>query len=492
MRWVATATATAGLVLGAAVAVPGTAAALGFIFNQAILATTVHAGSSGVTAASYQIDTTNTFALGDTIYLKIEGVTNPTITNDAIGFATAPSVVVTGPSNGAFGAGAAGDTVNDRTPTFTSALASSAGAATVLGLKDELVITLTNSSAGTVNDHYTFTVSNVLLNVGSAVVPGTINLHAYTGDGTGSLATAVTIATVTPTVVKRLAGADRFATAVAVSNAEFPTAGSAGSVVLARADDYPDALVGTTLAANRDAPLLFTEGSTLPSATQAEIVRVLPVGRTIDILGGTNAVPASVANTLTGLGYLVLRYSGADRYGTALAVADALGDPSTVLLATGTNFPDALAAGPAAAHAAGVVLLTAGSVMPPAVSAYLTAHPGKVYAIGGPAVAADPTATALVGSDRYATAGAVATALFPTPTVAGLASGIAFPDALAGGTLLAHFGGPLLLSDPDVLSSPSSSFLTINRAPLASVWLFGGTTAVSTSVETEVGTAIAS
>jgi putative cell wall-binding protein len=479
----------AGIVVVGVAATAGTAVALGTISNQAILATTVHPGSTG-SAGSYQIDTTNSFSVGNTIYLKLEGVANPGTTNAGVGFATTPTITVGGPTNGAFGAGAAGDTAHDQTPTFTVALEASAGAAAAAGITDELVLTLTNSSTGTASDHYAFTLTNVTISVGSAVPAGAVMLHAYTGDGTGSLATAVTIATVLPTVVKRLAGTDRFATAVTVSNTEFPTAGSAGSVVLARADDYPDALVGTTLAANRDAPLLFTEGNTLPAATQTEIVRVLGLGRTVYILGGTSAIPASIATALTGLGYQVVRYSGADRYGTAVAVADALGDPSTVLLATGTNFPDALAAGPAAAHVAGVVLLTAGSVMPQAVSAYLTAHPGKVYAIGGPAVAADAAATALVGADRYATAATVAATLFTAPTVVGVASGVAFPDALAGGTLLAHFAGPLLLSDPGVLSSTSSTYLTTNKTPLASVWLFGGASALSGSVETEAATAI--
>ena len=135
---------------------------------------------------------------------------------------------------------------------------------------------------------------------------------------------------------------------------------------------------------------------------------MLPPGGTVYLLGGTSAIPAAVAATLSSLGYAVVRYAGADRYGTALAVADALGDPSTVLLATGTNFPDALAAGPAAAHVGGVVLLTDGTVLPPPVATYLTAHHGTVYAIGGPAITAYPAATALVGSDRYATAVAVA------------------------------------------------------------------------------------
>jgi putative cell wall-binding protein len=217
---------------------------------------------------------------------------------------------------------------------------------------------------------------------------------------------------------------------------------------------------------------------------------VLATGRTVYLLGGLSAIPASVAATLTGLGYVVVRYAGADRYGTALAVADALGDPTTVLLATGINFPDALAAGPAAAHVGGVVLLTDGTVLPASVSAYLVAHPGKVYAIGGPAVIADPSATSLVGTDRYGTAVAVATKFFTAPTTIGVASGVAFADALAGGALLAHTAGPLVLSDPNVLSAATSSYLTTNQGTLTSSWLFGGTSALSSAVQTEVNTAL--
>ncbi len=271
---------------------------MGFIFNQTLsTAPTVHPGTSGVAVPSYQIDTTNTFAIGQTIYLKIEGATDPATTNAAVGFSVTPSVAVTGPSNGAFGAGPIGDVAHDIAPTFTATRASSAGAASVLGLKDELVITLTNSSAGTALDHYTFTVTGIALNVEGAVVPGTLLLHAYTGDGTGSLAAPVTIATVSNSAVSRLSGADRFATAVAISNTEFPAAGTAGAVVLARSDDYPDALVGTALAAARTAPLLFASGGSLSPPTQAEIVRVLPAGRTVYLLGGVSAIPASVAAT---------------------------------------------------------------------------------------------------------------------------------------------------------------------------------------------------
>ena len=278
----------------------------------------------------------------------------------------------------------------------------------------------------------------------------------------------------------RVAGTDRIATAVAVSQDSFP-AGNAGAVVLARGDDYPDALVGGPLAAAKNAPLLLTEGSTLPAATASEIKRVLPAGGTVYVLGGTSAVPATVASQLTSLGYSVVRYSGADRYATAVAVAKALGTPATVLLATGTNFPDALAAGPAAAHVHGAILLTNGSTVPTETAAYLAgAH--TTYAIGGPAAAAVPSATAIVGTDRYATAAAVATKFFPSSTVVGVATGAGFPDALAGGAQLALIGAPLLLSSQTSVPTSTSTYLNADHGALTNVYVYGGTEVLGTSI----------
>jgi hypothetical protein len=284
--------------------------------------------------------------------------------------------------------------------------------------------------------------------------------------------------------VGREAGPDRLATAAAVSQDSFPNS-NAGAVVLARADDYPDALVGGPLAASKNAPLLLTQGPTLPSETATELARVLPAGGTVYILGGTAAVPASVATQLAGLGYVVVRYSGADRYATAVAVAGALGNPSTVLLATGTNFPDALAAGPAAAHVHGAILLTSGPTLPAETAAYLTgAH--SVYAIGGPAAAAEPSAVAVVGSDRFATAAAVATKFFPSTAIAGVATGAGFPDALAGGAQLALRGAPLLLSSQTGLPASTTAYLTADHAVLTNVYVYGGTAVLTTVVANQL------
>jgi putative cell wall-binding protein len=280
----------------------------------------------------------------------------------------------------------------------------------------------------------------------------------------------------------RIYGTDRFGTAVAVSKLAYPD-GNAGAVVLARADSYPDALVGAPLAAAKNGPLLLTSGPSLPASTQAEITRALPKGRTVYLLGGTASIPDSVGSQLSALGYVVTRISGPDRFATAVAVAQELGSPSTILLAGGMSFPDALTAGPAAAAVHGAILLTDGSTLPAATSSYLSAHASAhVYAIGGPAAAADRSATALVGTDRYATSVLVANKFFTAPTVAGVASGENFPDALAGGAYLAHAGGPLLLTASDTLPAAITQYLTSVRLTLTAIDVFGGPSAVSNDV----------
>jgi putative cell wall-binding protein len=272
--------------------------------------------------------------------------------------------------------------------------------------------------------------------------------------------------------------------------AEFPSGGS-NAVVLARADAFPDALVGAPLAAAKDAPLLFTEGATLPAVTQTEIQRVLPIGGTVYLLGGTAAIPGTIVSQLVGLGYETTRYGGSDRYATAVLVANALGNPGTVFLATGTDFADALAAGPAATIDSGAVLLTDGSTMPSATSSYLLAHGVTEFAVGGPAFAADPSAKPSVGSDRYATSQVVATNFFSSPTAVGVASGTAFPDALAGAADLARAHGPLLLSDPGMLPTVISQYLSGIKTTITASAIFGGTSAISSAVQTAIRTALA-
>ena len=289
--------------------------------------------------------------------------------------------------------------------------------------------------------------------------------------------------------VQRVAGASRIDTAIATSQDEFPSPGSARAVVLARSDTFPDALAGGPLAAAKGGPLLLTTPAGLDASVLAEIQRVLPPGGTVYVLGGSTAISSTVDSALTAAGYSPTRLAGADRTATAVQIADAMGDPSTVFEATGWNFPDALAGVPAAITGGGVILLTNGTAQAPATAAYLAAHPGgSHYALGGPAKSADPGATPLAGADRYATAGLVADQFFLTPTAVGVATGTNFPDALAAGPDLAAKHAPLLLVPPTG-SLPESTVteLLADTATTTNALVFGGVDSVSDAVASQVG-----
>ncbi len=303
---------------------------------------------------------------------------------------------------------------------------------------------------------------------------------------TTSLGTSVTA--LNP-VVARFAGADRFATAAAISANEYAH-NQADAVVLARADNFPDALVGAPLAAAKNAPLLFTHGTTLPAVTETELRRVLVPGKAVYLLGGPSAIPNQIVAQLTALGYSPIRIAGGDRFQTAVAVADALGDPSTIFLASGSDFADALTAGPAATKAHGAILLTSPGGEEVDTFNYLGGHSGTVFAIGGPAASADPTAIPIFGADRFATGTAVAQQFFAAATVAGVASGGAFPDALAAGAYMAAIGGPLLLTQPTMLSAPVATYLTETNAPITTADVFGGSAALSAAVQTSTSAAL--
>jgi putative cell wall-binding protein len=284
----------------------------------------------------------------------------------------------------------------------------------------------------------------------------------------------------------RLFGATRQATAVAVSTSAFP-AGSASAVVLARADDFADALAGGPLAAAKHAPLLLTSSGSLDAVASAEIQRVLPKGGTVYLLGGTSAISDAVAAAITALGDVPTRIAGTDRYGTAIAIAGAMGNPSTVFEASGINFPDALSAVPAAVANHGAILLTDGSAPAAATSAYLAAHATIRYAIGGPAAYADPSAIGVAGADRYATSNAVALAFFPDTAGVSVASAANFPDALAAGPVAGEADQPVLLVPPTgALPEPVTSYVTTHAGTITSVQAFGGTSAIASAVLNEL------
>jgi hypothetical protein len=300
-------------------------------------------------------------------------------------------------------------------------------------------------------------------------------------------------------VPNQISGVDAIGTSIAISEAEFPNALSAGGVVLARDDFFSDALTGGPLAAAVHGPLLLTEGAdeatTIDQRTLAEIQRILPAGGTVYILGGDLAISPNVDNQLGFLGYNVHRVAGDDEFGTAVDVAELLGNPGVVFETTGLFFADAASAVPAAIEDGGAILLTAGNVQNSETAAYLAANPGDVrYTIGGVLAAggADPGATNISGADEFGTSAAVASHFFPSPNMYGVATGLNYPDALGGGVYMATGGrlGPVLLVNTNAPLPPSIAIYLAGIPADTPGTVFGGPLAVASSVIVALETAV--
>lgn len=291
---------------------------------------------------------------------------------------------------------------------------------------------------------------------------------------------------------ERLAGTGRVETAVAVSRDLYPLPLDAAAAVLARADDYPDALAGVPAAHAADAPLLLTDSAALSAATAEELRRALPPLSTVYLLGGTAALSRQVEADVRALGLLPERVEGGSRYATAAALAAFQDAPTAAFVVSGASFADALSASAPAAVNRWPVLLTLPDAVPSETRAVLAEGDfQQVFVVGGAAAVSDgvlaelrrivPTVTRLAGPGRYDTADAVARTFFAQADVVAVANGERFPDALSGGRHASALGAPLLLSPADAVLAPQLDALG-RYQPTAAV-LYGGRDALGADVE---------
>jgi stage II sporulation protein D len=192
--------------------------------------------------------------------------------------------------------------------------------------------------------------------------------------------------------VRRLAGDDRWATAAAVAG---EVGAADGQVVVASGDPghLVDALAVAGPAAATGRPILLSSRDTLPDPTAAALER-LGVTSTV-VVGGPAAIGDGVLARLPA----PRRLAGADRFRTAVAIADDFSGPvgvAVVVVASGddAHLVDALAGGALGR----VTLLTAVSPLTTVTRDWLRARPdaGSVQVLGGPAAVADATFSAIV------------------------------------------------------------------------------------------------
>ena len=344
------------------------------------------------------------------------------------------------------------------------------------------------------------------------------------------------------TYTTRTVGADRYATSALAALDAYPS-GAPSAVIVSGADaNWPDGLPAASLAGVVGGPVLLTDPDELSASTGlvlGQIVSTLPPeAPTVYIVGGTAAVSEAVEASIVALGYTVDRVAGADRYATAVAVARKVASLGTygsfdggkmVFLASGLNFPDALAVGPIAHSNVNPVLLV-GDTLSTAVTDLLdddVIDVQQVVVLGGTAAVAAAhvttvqgisntvgTTTAAIevtrigGVDRYDTAVEIAKWVEKSTVLDGLGwtvdnvilvSGVTHHDAMVSAALgsTGHQTGidypavgsqntVVLLQDAgNWLNSTTSNYLVTKGSHLESVRAVGTNVSISDAALTD-------
>jgi putative cell wall-binding protein len=311
-----------------------------------------------------------------------------------------------------------------------------------------------------------------------------------------------------PEDLVRVAGATRFQTSARVSAQMYPSNGSASAVVLATGLDFADALNGVVLANLVNAPLMLIKPGQIDSEVWAEIQRVLPLGRTIYLLGGSAAINQAQQDFLTSQGYVVQRLSGSDRLETARAIASLVAQlrgrlPDQYYIVNGYNFPDALSISPLAAVRTGTIMPTRTAQLDQTTLNFIANNrptSNSVTLVGGTSAVSlavvvqleslGLTVNRVSGQTRYDTSRQVADMFVSStpvaPTGVGVASGETFADALPGGAHMALRGWPILLEKPAIETAgclATSDFLQDYADRIAGGFIYGGSAVFSSASE---------
>lgn len=316
----------------------------------------------------------------------------------------------------------------------------------------------------------------------------------------------------------RVAGLDRIQTAIELMNATTKNWGD--TVIIARSDDFADALTAGPLADLLDAPVLTTPSTKAgASAIDSRVVAAIKAKgfKHVIVIGGTGVIPDSWRDSLEdATGADVSRISGVDRYDTAIGIAkwvarwmqDNQTDENVrnwtnvnVYLATGKNFPDAMVAGVGASANQGIVLLTDDRQMEERTLEFVRNQRNffptwvnhiEIRTVGQQAedaanaadVRVDETAS---GVDRYDTAVQVAAAQPASPKLLTVASGTNYPDAVVSGAWAANHDGAMVLVENNAVPAVTSSYIRQNFADTYKpVVVVGGDNSVSRAVSAAI------
>ena len=307
-------------------------------------------------------------------------------------------------------------------------------------------------------------------------------------------------------IQQRIAGEDRYETAMKVADQMKPKAGFS-TIFVATGTNYADALSVTALADQQNAPILLVNAAHEDEVVQYIKENVASYKASVYIVGGTSVVSADFEKALKKLTVDVDRIAGVDRYETNIEVLKAFDDPEsaggigvdgdmfTILVASGTDYPDALSAA-----ATGNPVLLVGDELTKAQRTYLyelgsESDQRDYVVIGGRDAVSDTvkdeiaenaykakSVTRIGGVNRYETNMMVMDKYVNDDAAkyVFVASGMDYPDALTGGVLAAQNNAPLVLVNANV-TDPASDIVDVvaDNADYAGLVVIGGENAVS-------------
>ena len=252
--------------------------------------------------------------------------------------------------------------------------------------------------------------------------------------------------------VTRISGKDRITTSVEISKSAYTTS---ENVVLASGFNFADALSAGQLASALDAPLLLSSQNKLDSQTKNEINRLK--AKKVYVVGGDNAISKTgIDTTLKSEKIDVTRLEGQDRYSTSQKVMEKTKEiinPEYLLIASGKNFPDALAATGFFVNHKSVMVLSDGLTYPQSNLQEIAIGGKNQLPLKG------FTGRRVSGKDRYETALEIAKLSFDKNNNAILASGQVFADSLSAVSLTKKHNAPIILTQSNSLTENAKKYL---------------------------------
>ncbi|MDU4670598.1 MAG: cell wall-binding repeat-containing protein [Finegoldia magna] len=289
--------------------------------------------------------------------------------------------------------------------------------------------------------------------------------------------------------VQRISGENRVQTAIEVSKKMFKE--GTNKVVLANQNNYSDVLTAAPFAKANNASLLYVSSDSISKEVMSEIARLK--AKEITIIGGEKSVDEGLEKELEKRNFKVNRLSGADRYKTSAQIAAKLidGKTTTLEIASGENYADALSLNNAAEKDKAPILLVRVNAIDKSVEDVIKSSKASLINIAGGEKSvsestkanikkiSNATVNRMGGADRYETSILLAKYSGAKEVVV-VASGEKFADALVAAPFSAKQNGAILLTNKDKLGDKAEQF--IKDTKFNKSYVIGGEKSVSEDV----------